>query len=133
MISGCNKVNESDDNICEHCSLGYQLSNNKKKCELTNCTTIEEVCYQCEKGYFIADNGERCLKEDHVEAEEKEEEEEKKRKEEGELNTSTSLNPLLINVLYSVIFIIFLWIFFNSLKNTIIINYRPFKFLNIIY
>ena len=60
LISGCNKVEDEDDTICNHCSLGYKLSTDKKKCELENCESIEEVCYQCEKGFYIADNGKSC-------------------------------------------------------------------------
>ena len=63
LISGCNRVDEADDTICDHCSLGYQLSTNKKKCEIQNCETIEEMCYQCEKGFYIADNGRACANE----------------------------------------------------------------------
>lgn len=74
--------------------MGYQLSQNKEKCELTNCATIEEVCYQCEPGYFIADNGERCLNEEHIEDWE---------------NTYSSSNYFLINnILYLLISRIFL-------------------------
>ena len=43
--------------------MGYELSTDHTKCELTHCTNIEEVCYQCESGYFIADNGRACLNE----------------------------------------------------------------------
>ena len=69
LISGCNKVDLSDATKCTHCSMGYQLSDDKTKCELTNCANIEEVCYQCEDGYFIADNGKECLSETIVESE----------------------------------------------------------------
>ena len=106
LISGCNRVDDKNDSICLHCSMGYQLSQNKEKCELTNCATIEEVCYQCEPGYFIADNGERCLYEVHVEDWE-----------------NNSPNYFLINnILYLLLSIIFLWTLFNSLKNTTIIK-----------
>ena len=43
--------------------MGYELSSDHTKCELTHCAKIEEVCYQCENGYFIADNGLSCLDE----------------------------------------------------------------------
>ena len=43
--------------------MGYELSTDQTKCELTHCSNIEEVCYQCENGYFIADNGRACLNE----------------------------------------------------------------------
>ena len=53
-----------------HCVLDKLISSDDKtKCELTNCANIEEVCYQCEDGYFIADNGKECLNETIVESE----------------------------------------------------------------
>ena len=63
LISGCNRVNDADETKCLQCSMGYELSIDHTKCELTHCTNREEVCYQCENGYFIADNGRACLNE----------------------------------------------------------------------
>ena len=74
LISGCNKVDEENDTICNHCSLGYELSTSKTKCEIENCETIEEMCYQCEKGFYIADNGRTCANETYESNEEKVEE-----------------------------------------------------------
>ena len=64
LISGCNFYSPTDDKICLACSPGYQLTSDKKKCQLINCNTIEEMCYQCQDGYFIADNGRSCQKSD---------------------------------------------------------------------
>ena len=63
LISGCNKPSTTDDTKCIQCSMGYELSSDHTKCELTHCSKIEEVCYQCENGYYIADNGNSCLDE----------------------------------------------------------------------
>ena len=103
LISGCNKVDATDDTKCIHCSLGYQLSADGKKCELTNCNKIEEMCYECKKGYFIADNGKLCIKSD---PDAKEEEEEEKNPDKGiNKNFSFYLRNKLVIVFVLVLFL----------------------------
>ena len=94
FIAGCSFVDHKKDNICDECSLGYKISNDKTKCELSNCKTKVERCYQCKEDYYIADNGAKCEPMEGTEEE-----------------TNSSVAPFSrVNIVYTLVFLaLFLW------------------------
>ena len=89
FIAGCSFVDHKKDNICDECSLGYKISNDKTKCELSNCKAKVERCYQCKEDYFIADNGAKCEPMEGTEEE-----------------TNSSIDPFSrINIMYTLVFL----------------------------
>ena len=64
-LKNCEKIN-IDNGICQQCKNGYYLSNDDRKCTITqNCyESTFGVCRKCAFGYYLDKNEQKCLRQE---------------------------------------------------------------------